>query len=239
MRARLWLLAVGMAVTGMVNAVEGPQVEYSADMSMESAEGVSQGPVYYTPTMERREFVQDGESMVMIIRHDKKVVWMLMPQSKMYMETPFPKEGRQDDLSSYKVETTVIGPETMNGVKTTKSKVIMTGPGDVKMGGFMWATKEGIAVKMDAIAKEKKNKERFKLELQHLKVGKQDPALFEIPKDYEKMDMANMGKMMMFGGGDEEDGQDEEKKPAEEKKSAEVKEKKKGFGLKDAWDLLK
>ena len=239
MRARLWLLAVGMAVTGMVYAVEGPQVEYSADMSMESADGVMEGPVYHTPMMERREIVQDGQSTVMIIRHDKKVTWMLMPGNKMYMETPFPKEGRTDDLGAYKIDTTVVGPDTLDGIKTTKTKVIMTGPDDVKMGGFMWATQNGIAVKLDAIAMEKKRKERFKMELHNLKIGKQDPALFEIPKDYQKMDMAGMGKMMMFGGGDDEDGGDEDNPPPEEKKPAEVKEKKKGFGLKDAWDLLK
>ena len=239
MRVRLWLLVVGMVVAGMVQAVEGPRVEYSATMSMESAEGISQGPVYHTPMMERREIVQDGESMVMIIRHDKKVTWTLMPGSKMYMESEFPKEGRQDDLGAYKFDTTVVGPDTVNGLETTKTKIIMTGPDNVKMGGFMWATKEGIAVKLDAIAVEKKKKERFKMELQNLKVGKQDPSLFEIPKGYEKMDMANMGKMMMFGGGDDEDGKDEDNAPPEDKKPAEVKEKKKGFGLKDAWDLLK
>lgn len=166
----------------------------------------------------------------MVMRHDKKVVWMLRPEDKSYVEMKFPKEGRKDDLSGYKMETTRVGEETVNGVKTTKNKMIMTAPNGDKLGGFGWISKEGIVVKLDAIAVDKKSKERFKIELKDLKVGKQNPAMFEIPAGYEKMDMSmgGIGKMMM--GGDDKDAGD--KQPQE-------KNKKKGFGLKDAFDLLK
>jgi len=237
MCAKAWLAAVAMAIVGVANAMEGPKVEYSATMNMETADAVIQGPVYYRPGMERREYVQDGESTVMIIRHDKKVVWMLMPSDEMYMETPFSKEGRSDDLSAYHVDAKVVGNETVNGMNATKSKIIMTAPDGGKMGGFWWATKDGIIIKMDAIAvdKAKKSKERFKLELTDLKVGKQDPALFEIPKGYEKMDMGSMGSMMLRGGDDEEDSQDDGDNGDQDK----GKEDKKGGVLKGLFDLMK
>jgi hypothetical protein len=229
MRAKIWLLVLGMTVAcitaaGIVNADQRPDViGYSADSNMETADGVIKGPVNYVPGQERREYVDEsGGKMVMIVRHDKKVVWMVMPEDSAYMEMKFPEEGRKDDLGAYQIEHTTIGPETVNGVETTKSKIIMTGPNDVKMGGFMWTTKEGITVKMDAIAMEKGSKERFKIELQNLQIGEQDASLFEIPDGYTRMDMGGFGSMM--GG---------------EKKKPQQKSKKKGFGLKGAVDLIK
>ncbi|MCR4347792.1 MAG: DUF4412 domain-containing protein [Sulfuricaulis sp.] len=230
MRTKTLMFVAGLFMAGSVAAAaEGPKVEYSADSYMETAEGTMEGKVYSAPGKERRESVQQGEKMITIMRHDKKVMWMLQPEDKTYMEMKMSKGGRKDDLSSYKMETTTVGPETVNGVKTTKSKMIMTGPKGDKLGGFGWRTKEGIVVKMDAIAVDKKSKERIKSELKNLKVGKQDSSLFEIPSDYTKMDMGmgGIGKMMM---GD--DDKDDNKQPKE-------KGKKSGFGWKDAVDLLK
>lgn len=192
----LLMAAAAMAMAGATQAAgpAPPQVEYSADSVMETAEISMKGRVHYTPTRERREMVMGsgGEKMLTITRHDKKVAWTLMPAEKMYMETNIAKAKSKDDPSSYKIEQTVVGPETVNGVSTTKSKIIMTGPKGEKMGGFMWVTKENIVVKMDAIAIDKKQKHRFKTELTNLKVGKQDPKLFEVPAGYEKMSIPGM-----------------------------------------------
>ena len=47
---------------------------------------------------------------------------------------------------------------------------------------FMWTTKEGILAKLDAISVDQGKKDRFKLEMQNLKISKQPADLFEIPK---------------------------------------------------------
>jgi len=210
-----------MAVAGMVSAEQGPKVDYSADYSMETADTAMQGKVYYTPGKERREYTQDGDKSIMIVRHDKNIVWMLMPEENAYMENPIPMAGSSGDLSAFKMNMTTVGSETVNGVKTTKAKVIMIGANGVKMGGFIWTSKEGIAVKVDAIAVDKTSKERFKSELNNLQIGKQDPALFEIPAGYTKMGLGNM-----LGGGHGS------KQPQDKKEGG-------GFGLKDALDMLK
>jgi hypothetical protein len=175
-----------------------------------------------------------GDKMIMIMRHDKKVAWTLMPSEKMYMEMSIAEAGAQNksDTSQYQIEQTVVGPETVNGVNTTKSKIIMTGPKGEKMGGFMWTTKENIVVKMDAIAIDKKEKLRFKTELTNLKIGKQDPALFEIPSGYTKMSMGMPSLGAMMGGNDKE-------KADSGKKSTGGDQENKGFGLMDAIKMLK
>ena len=233
-KSRMFLMAaaITMAATAQAASPSLPQVEYSADTMMETAEISMKGHVNYTPTRERREMVtgSGGDKMILITRHDKKIAWTLMPAEKMYMEMSLAQASAQakDDISKYKIEQTVVGPEKVNGVNTTKSKIIMTGPKGEKMGGFMWMTKENIVVKMDAIAIDKKDKMRFKTELTDLKVGKQDPKLFEVPAGYEKMGMPSFGSLM---GGDD--------KQAGSKKNAGEPQEKKGFDFMDAVKLLK
>ena len=195
-RTRMFLMVAAMTLAGAAQAASPapPQAEYSADTVIETAEVSMKGRVHYTPTRERREMVMGsgGDKMITITRQDKKVAWTLMPAEKMYMETKNTGSKAKDDPSSYKIEQTVVGPDTVNGVSTTKSKIVMTGAKGEKMGGFMWTTKENIVVKIDAIAIEKKQKHRFKTELTNLKIGKQDPKLFEVPAGYEKMSIPGM-----------------------------------------------
>jgi hypothetical protein len=226
----MFVMAAIIAVSGAAQAA-GPSkstVEYSADSELETSEVAMKGRVNYTPTRERREMVTDGgDKMITIMRPDKKVAWTLMPSEKMYIEMKLSEAASKDktDPSQYQIEQTVIGPDTVNGVKTTKSKIIMTGPKGEKMGGFMWMTKENIMVKMDAIAIEKNQKMRFKTELTNLKIGKQDPALFEVPAGYSKMGMGmpSLGSMM---GGDDKD--------SAAKPSGGGEKEKKGFDFMDA-----
>jgi len=230
LKLQTWMVILVSGLLGFAvsaGAAEKSTPEYSADSTMETADAVMSGAVYVAPGKERRENVMDGEKSVMIIRHDKNVVWMLMPADKMYTEMkPGQSGGRKDDLSAYKIDQTTVGPDSVNGIQATKSKIIMTGPKGDKLGGFWWTTGEGIVVKIDAIAVDKNSKERFKTELKNLKIGKQNPSLFEIPDGYSKMDMGMGGLGKMMGGSKDDDQQPQDKE-------------KKGFGIKDAIKLFR
>lgn len=206
MLTRLLLtLAVSAAALSPLSpalASERANVEYSADQIIESEEGAMKSRIYSTPTKERREMTQGGASMITIMRHDKHVNWMLMPEEKMYMENSGnPSSSGKSDLAAYQIEQTDMGEEALNGVTMRKSKIIMTGKDGTKMGGFMWTTKEGILAKIDALAVEKGQKSRFKMEQTNIRIGAQPADLFEIPKGFEKLDMGGMGMGMdMFKG---------------------------------------
>jgi hypothetical protein len=206
----MYLMAI-FSLAGTAQALEMPTVSYSADQTMESAEGTTTGMIYVTPTMERREMGMQGEQTIVITRRDKNVVWTLMPSEQMYMESKPGSSNRSDDMNNYTVdESTPVGHEVVNGISCEKTKIIMTGKDGTKMGGFWWISKEGIVIKMDMIAKDKGGKMRMKSELTNLKIGKQNPHLFEIPPGYSKMSMPGMPGM---GGG--------------------------GFDIKKAMDMLK
>ena len=179
--------------------MERPKVEYSADSTMQTEEGTIQQHVYATPTKERKEMLTGaGDGGIMIFHFDKKVLWILMPSEKMYMEHAIGGgQGQRDDPSQWTYEHTAVGDETLDGVRVTKYKTIATSTDGKKYGGFSWRTKEGITLKQDMLYKEGKEKKRMLIELSNLKIGKQDPTLFEIPEGFTKLDMAGMMGGMM------------------------------------------
>ncbi|MDH4187522.1 MAG: DUF4412 domain-containing protein, partial [Nitrospira sp.] len=171
-----------------------PKVDYSADSTMETEGGMTMKSRVYHSSGKQRMEMGGADGSVTIIRNDKKVMWQLI--GNMYMEMPIDRSD-SSDLSSMDVEQTVVGEETVNGIKTTKSKVIATKKDGSKFGGFFWTTKDGITVKMDLLSKEGDQKMRMMSELTNLKIEKQDPKLFEIPAGYTKNDM---GALMGQGG---------------------------------------
>lgn len=210
-------------VTSTLEAVPPPEpkVDYSADSTMETEGGMKMtSRIYHSPGKERME-MGGADGSVTITRRDKKVIWQLM--GNMYMETPI-DESNPSDMGGFEIiEQTDVGQETVNGIKTTKSKVIAVKPDGSKFGGFFWTTKEGITVKMDLLSKEGEKKFRMASELTNLKIEKQDPALFEIPAGYTKNDMGalmgkggvpNIGELMRQAEHEQDKSRPREKRPS-------------------------
>jgi hypothetical protein len=170
-----------------------PQVEYSADSMIQSEEGTIQQRVYAAPAKERKEMLTGaGDGAVQIFRYDTKVMWMLMPSEKMYMEHSIAGKSQGNDPSQWTYEDTVMGEETLNGMRVTKYKTIATSTDGKKYGGFSWRTREGISIKQDLLYKEGNDKKRMLTELTNVQIGRQDPKLFEIPEGFTKLDMGGM-----------------------------------------------
>jgi len=201
MLRRLFILMVLAIVFGPIQGwaaqLSRPQVEYSADSVMQNEEGTIEQHVYVTPTKERKEMLtESGDGAVQIFRYDSKVMWQLMPSEKMYMEHSMEK-NKDKDPSQWDFQETAMGEEVLNGMKVTKYKTIATSTDGKKYGGFSWRTKEGISIKSDLLYKEGNEKGRMMTELKNVKIGKQDPKLFEIPEGFTKFDMAGMMGGMM------------------------------------------
>ena len=193
------LVSVFLTTTLWSAQLSRPQVEYSADSVMQNEEGTIEQHVFVTPAKERREMLTgSGDGSVQIFRFDSKVMWMLMPSQKMYMENSMAKAAAKD-VSQWDVEETVMGEEVLNDIKVTKYKTIATSTDGKKYGGFSWRTKEGISIKSDLLYKEGNEKKRMMTELKNVKVGRQDPKLFEVPEGFTKFDMAGMMGGMMGG----------------------------------------
>ncbi|MFZ3073334.1 MAG: DUF4412 domain-containing protein [Thermodesulfobacteriota bacterium] len=197
--------------------------DYSAEEHIEFEDGEMVGKVYHSGQKQRKEMDTEGSKMITIVRLDKKVVWMLMPESKTYMESKITdgKKDGKDEKMDFKMETEVMGEETINGMKTTKRKTVFTASDGSKFGGFSWVTKEGIVVKQYAVGKTDGDKFSMKTELKNLKIGKQDPKLFEMPAGYQKMSAFVMPSMPKTEPGEE--SEEESKEEPAGKKQEDIK----------------
>jgi len=80
------LLIVAAAVSSFVLCGSSDAAEFSADMVQSMAQEVFKGKVFVKGNNFRQEINMKGEKQVTIFRQDKGVVWILMPEGKMYME---------------------------------------------------------------------------------------------------------------------------------------------------------
>jgi hypothetical protein len=79
------------------------------------------------------------------------------------------------------------GQETVNGIATTKYEVDEKTP-QGRAVGSLWLSQDGIPMKCDArLATDKGKVSTIRWELRHVKIGAQEPALFEVPHDYAKL----------------------------------------------------
>jgi hypothetical protein len=197
------LVIVFGAIPAWAAQLSRPQVEYSADSVMQTEDNTIEQHIFVTPAKERREMLTgSGDGAVQIFRYDSKVMWQLMPSEHMYMEHSM-ANNKNNDPSQWDFQETVMGEEMLNGMKVTKYKTIATSTDGKKYGGFSWRTKEGISIKSDLLYKEGNDKKRMMTELKNVKIGRQDPKLFEVPEGYTKFDMAGMmgGRMGREGMG--------------------------------------
>jgi hypothetical protein len=171
-----------------------PSVEYSADRVMSTESGSMTGKVYSAPEKERMD-LKEGGGVVNIVRMDKKVMWTLMPSEKKYMEHKFSEQKGKREKGDYQdcdVRQTDAGKEEVNGFPTRKMATEISCPGNDKFTGTFWLTKENIPIRMET-SKAGSKKDMVRIELKNLKIGKQDPSLFEIPAGYTAMVVPSFG----------------------------------------------
>lgn len=189
-RIGLALLAVSAMVTpALAEKMPQPQVEYSADTTIDTDLIQLQGKTYYSPGKQRQEM---GQGTATILRRDKGVAWQLLAGKK-YMESSLSSAEARDPLSM-EFERTEMGRETVNGLATTKYKVVATAKDGKKFNGFIWTTPQNILIKGELTVGQQEMRMRVGIDVKNLKIGAQDPQLFEIPPGYVKTDMAQMQK---------------------------------------------
>jgi len=187
-------IAVGL---GRMNDVGEIKTSFSADAKLETEEMTVDTRIHYKPGKVRDEMKMGGQEMITIHRFDLDKVWMIMGPG-MYMEIEADQSSKQ--APDYKlISREIVGPEKVNGMKTTKYKSVYE-TSDGKFGGFTWYTDDNIAVKGFLVHQTKGEKQRVKFELMHLERGEQPDSLFEIPQGYQKLNMPGMPNMGGMGG---------------------------------------
>jgi hypothetical protein len=179
-------LSVGSRDAGAQTSIPS----FSADEIHTMGKQVTTAKVYARADAIRTEGEKKGKVVISIMRLDKKVIWNLMPDQKMYMELPF--MGSADVASMARdatVEKESLGPEQVGTYHCDRYRVKVTYEGKVYT-SIEWHAKElnGFAVKKGD------EKGAWTIEYQNVHLGPQDPSLFEVPAGYQKFSLGGMFK---------------------------------------------
>ncbi len=182
----LFTLLIGFCAVLAAPSIQAGEstAQYSAIERISTPRGNMEARVFVMPGMKRMEM----QGAVQILRFDKGVMWVLMPQQHMYMEKPITAApGGSADLKY--LERKKLGKETIKGMTTIKYKTVAEDQEGNRFTGFSWLTADEILVKNDMTTTSGGRSMTVKTELSELKVGSQNPSLFEVPKGYQKFAM--------------------------------------------------
>ncbi len=157
--------------------------QFSADQVMTSAGKSMKSKIFVDGEKTRFEMEAVGQQTVTIARRDKKVVYMLMPTQKMYMEMPSkPKDDGQDvfhSLDNPETKIEAMGAETVKDQACDKYKI--TSKENAVLIWISSSTKFPVRMASED--------GRWMSDWENFKDGAQPAELFEPPADYKKMDI--------------------------------------------------
>jgi hypothetical protein len=175
-----------------------PQVGYSAERTVKRGDRWQAMQVHYTPGMERMDLEGDAAGgNVMIVRYDKGVTWIVLPRLRAYVEL----SGDVSNSISAVAQSLALNPvghERIGDVDTTKYRL------DGKITGFMWLGQRDIPVRIDGDMAVGETSAPTHFEQNHIKIGPQDPALFELPEGLVRIEIKDarmLGLMQQLLGG--------------------------------------
>ncbi|MGB9649737.1 MAG: hypothetical protein WCB44_32190 [Stellaceae bacterium] len=143
------------------------------------------GRMWHMPGEQRHEQDLPALRPIFILRAGSAIGDIILPKLHTVVEFALPKE--LSILGDPGLLRKPVGQETVNGIATTKYDVDEEKP-QGRAVGSLWLSQEGIPMKCDArLATDKGKVSTIRWELRHVKIGTQDPALFEIPRDYAKL----------------------------------------------------
>lgn len=151
---------------------------YSADVLTTTKMGTMKSKVYMAGDKVRME----SEEGVIITRADKKVIWMLNPKEKFYVEVPLNSEGaiKASDRTPGEIERKFLGKEELQGILASKFMVVIEN-NNIRQSLYQW-----LAPGMDIPIKVASLDGSWSTEYKNIIKGTPPASLFEVPKDYRK-----------------------------------------------------
>jgi hypothetical protein len=184
-----FLICISLFLLPLALCAAAPKAyQFSADMVMTTQGHSMSGKIFVNADRTRMEMSMPGQSVVNIVRRDKQVAWMLMPDQKTYMEMPLKNQGQPSPFDgSVDYKYTLVGPDTVDGHPCKKYQFSATVGGQA-VKGFHWLASD---LKDLPIQWSDENGASLTT-LKNAKIGPSPDALFELPAGYTKTDMGSM-----------------------------------------------
>lgn len=180
--------AIGTASNSWAVELKPPLTPFQADAHFRAGDDVQMdGPMWYDGGLERREMVMDTQDAILITRPDQGLVFMISPDNKAVMQLSLKPEMQyysEESLASLAAEA--VGEEVISGESTIKYRVEGGIGSNAGVSGFLWITEDNIAMKFEGMTGDSE----VSMFLENVVRGPVDPALFEVPADFQvqKMD---------------------------------------------------
>lgn len=162
--------------------------EFTARLIFKADGQEMHGKIFLKGQKIRQELQDEGEFQVSIVRPDRKVVWVLMPAEKMYMEMPFTEEAQKKFMLKKPDENQTrmryMGTETVNGFECDKYEVSPDQEGQPAK-EYVWVAKK-LGVPIKYVSPE------GSMEYRDIKLGEVEDSAFELPQWFKKVEMPPM-----------------------------------------------
>jgi hypothetical protein len=140
--------------------------------------------MWHMPGEQRHE--QDFSTMkpILILHADSAIGEVVLPQLHTVVEFVLPSAVA---VLSHPNLRQPIGQENIDGIATTQYLVENDSP-EGRATGSLWLSRDGIPMKCVGKFETRNGKlSTIDWQLHHVKIGRQDAALFEVPRDYTKL----------------------------------------------------
>ena len=170
--------------------------QFKGEMVFNSMDKDLSYDVYYSDLGYRYEFEEDGQKGVVIVKSGVQEVIILMPQQKIAMKTPSdnPMSMANDPLQAYEYYKDIGifeagDEESVSGLLCKKSILYNKDNQSQKMFTVWYSEEYKFPIKMINHIGGTKD---LVMEMKNVEPWNPDPEKFEIPSDYQLMDMHGM-----------------------------------------------
>jgi hypothetical protein len=186
-----------VAAPALADKLPLPKAAYSADVTIYAKGKQSTGHINVDGPKERRQTKNGaGIDKTTIIRRDQGkagLVYDLKPNRKLAVAMRMAAAEAAGEIGApgididafYGAEAESQGLETIDGLLTTKYAIKIDGGPDLVVNATVWATDDGIIVKMVGKTSIDTDATPSRMELKNITRGPQDPSLFEVPTGLE------------------------------------------------------
>ena len=173
------------SASGSAGTLGDPQIGFSAERVLVFNGQSFVGRMWNMPGEQRHEQLLPMAKPVFILHADSAVGDIVLPNLRTTVEFALPRVlgalGKPGLLGS------PVGSESVNGIATTKYAVDKSIP-DGHLSGALWLSRDGIPMRCDGRFTARGGRvSTVHWELRRVRIGRQDPALFEVPPGYTKL----------------------------------------------------
>jgi outer membrane lipoprotein-sorting protein len=180
---KLAILGCCLGLLGAARPAPAWSAEFSARMLVKDGPKSMPGKVLVQDGKMRQEFTDATGQTITIVRPDKKVVWVIIPWQRSYLEMPLRTKlpGQFIQIPPQATQKRLVGKATVNGYDTERYEVSVPGGAGLVRQTFWVAPKLGLPIKTEC------RERQFAVEYQDIKEGKVPDRLFELPVGYQKL----------------------------------------------------